>query len=173
MTLNDAIDANWRYLVSQKGSMSLHLTLFDLRYVLPLPPLSSAKNTMWPKMITQTFLLFGNSFPNCTGHLVHGACWQALFCVIRVPAHGTSVNALITQKNSLGITFPIACTSVPQKNCFRIVYLIILGLTVNINILSGTVSRANETRPWSKRDPAPRTNRDCPWDKPAVFWLIV
>ena len=86
--------------------------------------------TMGPKMITHTFLLFGNSFPNCTGHLLHKAFWQELFCVIRRLHKVLSVNAPITHINCLGINFPITCTSITQKNHFRIICVIISGLIV-------------------------------------------
>ena len=38
----------------------------------------------------------------------------------------------ITQKNSLGINFPITHTSVTQKNCFRIICAIMSGLIVSV-----------------------------------------
>ena len=57
---------------------------------------------------------------NCTGHMLHRALWQELICVIRPPCtHELSRNY-----------FPIACTSVTQKKCFRIVCVIISGLIV-------------------------------------------
>ena len=76
---------------------------------------------------THTFLLFGNSFANYTGHLLHKAFWQELFCVIRRHHKVLSVNAPITHINCLGIDFPITRTSVTQKNCFRIICVIISG----------------------------------------------
>ena len=41
-----------------------------------------------------------------------------------------SVKAPITHINCLGINFPITHTSVTQKNCFRIICVIISGLIV-------------------------------------------
>ena len=78
-------------------------------------------------MITHTFLLFGNSFANYTGHLLHKAFLQQLFCVIWRLHKVLSVNAPITHTNCLGVNFPIARTSVTQKNCFQIICVIISG----------------------------------------------
>ena len=82
-------------------------------------------------MITHKFLLFGNYFPNYTGHLLHRAFWQEFFCVIRGLRKVLSVNLPITHINCLGINFPITRTFVTQKNCFRIICVIISGLIVN------------------------------------------
>ena len=43
-------------------------------------------------------LLFGNSFLNYTGHLLHRAFWQEFFCVTRRLHKVLSVNAPITHK---------------------------------------------------------------------------
>ena len=57
------------------------------------------------------------------------AFWQEFFCVIRAPVKGI-LKAPITHINWLGINFPIARTSVTQKNCFRIICVIISGRIV-------------------------------------------
>ena len=44
-------------------------------------PAEIVRTAMGPKMITN-ILLFGNSFPNCTGHLLHRVFLQEFFCVI-------------------------------------------------------------------------------------------
>ena len=62
------------------------------------------------------------------------AFWQELFCVIRVPMKVFSVNAPITHMNCLGINFPIAHTSVTQKNCFRIICVIISGRALCLSL---------------------------------------
>ena len=86
---------------------------------------------MGPKMILHTFLLFGNYLPNYTGHLLHRAFWQEFFCVIGRLHNVLSVQVPITHINCLRINFPITHTSVTQKNCFRIICVIISGLIVD------------------------------------------
>ena len=84
---------------------------------------------MWPKMSTHFYYL-GIYFPIAQGHLLHRAFWQAFFCVIWAPSDVLSVNTPITHINCLEINFPIACTSVTQKNRFRTIYVIVSGLIV-------------------------------------------
>ena len=67
---------------------------------------------------------------NYTGHLLHMAFLQEFFCVIRAPMKVLSVNVPIAHINCLGMNFPITHTSVTQKNCFRIICVIISGLIV-------------------------------------------
>ena len=60
--------------------------------------------------------------------MLHSVFWQELFCVIRGRLHEVhSVKAPITHIDCLGINVPIARTSVTQKNCFRILCVIIWG----------------------------------------------
>ena len=51
-----------------------------------------------------------------------------ILCVIRRLHKVLLVNLPVTHINCRGINFPIAHTFVTQKNCFRIIYVIILGL---------------------------------------------
>ena len=50
-----------------------------------------------------------------------------IICVLHVPPNGTFCERQL-HKSSLGINLQIARTSVPQKNCFQIVCVIVLGL---------------------------------------------
>ena len=69
----------------------------------------------------------GKQFPDYAGHLLYRAFWQEFFCVIRGLFKVLSVNVPITHINCLGINFPIAHTSATQKNCFRIICVILSG----------------------------------------------
>ena len=60
------------------------------------------------------------------------AFWQVFFCVIWRLPKVLSVNPPTTHIDLLTINFPIARTSVTQKNCFRIICVIIPGLIVVI-----------------------------------------
>ena len=62
--------------------------------------------------------------------LLHSECTPEVFCVIQGLHKVLSVNVQITQINCLGMNCPIAHTSVTQKNCFRIIYVIISRLIV-------------------------------------------
>ena len=77
-------------------------------------------------MITQAFCYL----PSYTGQLLPRAFWQELICVIRCLHKVPSVDVLITHMNCLGINFPTTRTFVTQKNCFRIISVIISGLIV-------------------------------------------
>ena len=96
--------------------------------------LISFKGTGHPKM---TFLLWD---PNDYTHIFMS--WELMSQLHRTSVTGRNsfvwfghlhkvlfVDAPIAHKNSLGIAFPIACTSVTQKIfCFRIICIIISGL---------------------------------------------
>ena len=70
---------------------------------------------------THTFLLFGNQFPSCTGHLLHRAFWQEFFCVIWAPPCSTFCKRQLHKIILLELIFQLHThTSVTQKNCFRI-----------------------------------------------------
>ena len=84
---------------------------------------------MGPKMITHIFIIWELISQLHRASVTH--CFLAgFYCVIRVPVKVFSVNAPITHINCLGITFPITHTAVTQKNCFRIICVIISGLIV-------------------------------------------
>ena len=81
-------------------------------------------------MITHIVVIW-ELIPGYTGHLLHRAFWQELICVIRGLHRVLSVEVSITHIYCLGINFPIARTFVTQKNCFRIICVIISGLIVH------------------------------------------
>ena len=58
----------------------------------------------------------------------------------------------ITQKSSLGINFPITHTSVTQKNCFRIICVIISGLIVSSALFSmSEVDGETQKKQWTEK----------------------
>ena len=56
---------------------------------------------------TQTLSL-GKCFPNCTGHLLHKAFWQELFCGIWAPPQGTFCEHQVHTRILWDLNFPVA-----------------------------------------------------------------
>ena len=103
---------------------------------------------MGPKMITHTFLIFGNISPVTQDICYTGFSGKIFFCVVRGLHKVLSVKVFITHINCLEINFPIACTFT-QKNCFRISCVIISGFIVKALRIGFKITRAKITQELS------------------------
>ena len=92
------------------------------------------------------FLLFGNEFPNCAGHLLHRAFWQELFCATRGPHKVLSVHVQIMHTHIVWESISdYTHTSVKPKNCFRSICVIVSGLIVSLQRPGEGVSHKSQT----------------------------